>query len=154
MRSFLNHLWYLTEELVIFAVYDQNLPTVLRKAIVLQSLSIQRPTIFAPQKPVFPKINPEHIEYPDQLVTLVGPRSWLLFHLLNSREEKLDWMQAPVECWEKMSGYTTVETIVRNFKVTNDSAERNIKLLQDYTTVPKLSQRNNRLIFLYFTYNM
>ena len=31
-----------------------------------------------------------------------------------------------------MSGYTKAETVVRSFAVTNDSAERNVKLMQDF----------------------
>ena len=41
-------------------------------------------------------------------------------------------MYAPVDCWENMSGYTKAETVVRSFAVTNDSAERNVKLMQDF----------------------
>ena len=132
VKSILNHLWYLTEELVVFAIFDTDLPATVRKAMVLKLLSIHRPKTFAPQKPIFPKIDPQSIDFPDQLITFVGKRSWLLFHLLGYKEETLDWMYAPVDCWENMSGYTKAETVVRSFAVTNDSAERNVKLMQDF----------------------
>lgn len=49
VKSILNHLWYLTEELVVFAIFDTDLPATVRKAMVLKLLSIHRPKTFAPK---------------------------------------------------------------------------------------------------------
>jgi hypothetical protein len=51
---------------------------------------------------------------------------------LNLKEERLDWLQAPVSFWEKMFGYQRVKIIVRSLEVVNDCAERAIKLITDF----------------------
>lgn len=75
VKSILLHLWYLTEELVVFAIFDTDIQDSLRQQIVLKLLSCQRPKIFKPQKPVFPDIDPMTIIYPYQLVDFIGSRS-------------------------------------------------------------------------------
>ena len=82
VKSVLNHLWNLTEELVVFAIFDTDLPSIV---------------------PIFPKIDPQSIDCPDQLITFViGNRSLLLFDLLSYKEEQIDLMYAPVYCWKRM----------------------------------------------------
>lgn len=134
-KSVSNHLWYLTQELVILAIFDQNLPPSLRQNMVVKLCGFTRPIKFAPGKPKFPDINPDKIDYPQQLITLIGPRIWLLFHLLELKAEKLDWMQCPVEYWSKMEGYKRLETTVSAFECVNDCAERGVKLVTDYKDV-------------------
>jgi hypothetical protein len=59
----------------------------------------------------------------------------LLFDLLYLSEEKLDWMQVPVNYWKNMVGYQKLELIVRGFEVVSDSAERSVKLMSDFKDV-------------------
>ncbi|KZS01856.1 Uncharacterized protein APZ42_001358, partial [Daphnia magna] len=99
IKSILNHLLYLSEELVVFSVFDRELAEFLRKALVENLLSIPRQKRFLPVKPKFQKTGPnDSVEYPDHLIRFIGPNSWLLFDLLKMNEEQLDWMQAPVSC--------------------------------------------------------
>ena len=146
IKSILNHLWYLSEELVVFSVFDRELTESLRKALVEKLLSIPRPKRFLPGKPKFPKIGPnDSVEYPDQLIRFIGPNSWLLFDLLKMNEEQLDWMQAPVSCWEKISGYKKAEAVVRSMEVVNDCAERAVKLITDFKDVVGNVEEQNYL---------
>jgi muconolactone delta-isomerase len=87
IKSIMLHLWYITEELVIFAIFDKELADEVRENIVRKPLSTNRPLHFEARKPVFPKINPMAIDYPNQLISFIGPRSWLFFNLLKLREE-------------------------------------------------------------------
>lgn len=135
-QSLKNHLWYLTAELVIFSLFDSELPDTVRKNIVFKLLSFTRPKHFAHGKPKFPSIDTDSpIDYPDQLVSFVGPRFWLLFHLLKMDGAALDWMKAPVKYWQRMVGYQKIEEIVRSLEVVNDCAERGIKLISDFKDV-------------------
>jgi hypothetical protein len=77
-------------------------------------LSYTRPRTFPPGKPKFPVIYLNTIDYPKQLLDFIGSKSWLLFNLLNLKEERLDWLQAPVSFWENMFGYRRVKIIVRS----------------------------------------
>ena len=131
-KSCRNHLWYVTQELVILAIFDNDLCDDLRERMVQKLLSFPCPTTFNPQKPVFPVVSFDSINVPDQLVDFIGPRSWLFFTLLNKTNEKLDWMKVPAQFWKNLIGYTEIEKVVHSMEVVNDSAERGIKLLSDY----------------------
>ena len=97
IKAILNHLWYLTEELVVFSIFDRELADSLRQSLVVKLLSIPHSKRFFPGKPKFPAIDPKDpVEYPDQLLRFIGPNSWLLFDLLQLNNEQLDWMQVPV----------------------------------------------------------
>ncbi|EFX68051.1 hypothetical protein DAPPUDRAFT_114913 [Daphnia pulex] len=122
IKSICNHLWYLTEELVVFSFFDESLPNALRESMVKQLLTFNRSKDFPPGKPKFPLINPDEIDYPNQLNLFVGAKSWLLFNLLDIDGEMLDWMQVPVVYWGKMSGYRKLKEIVSAFEVVNNCA--------------------------------
>jgi predicted DNA-binding transcriptional regulator AlpA len=124
--------------IVVLAIFDHDLPSALRLDMVSRLLCISRPTRYISQKPKFPKFDQLLIDFPRKLITFLGPRSWLLFDLLNLKEEQLDWMHSTsVDSWEKMTGYKTTEKIVRSLEVVNDCAERGIKLVSDFKDVCK-----------------
>ena len=50
LTSIMNHLWYLSQELVIFALFDDNLSDDDRKMMALKLLASARPTTFKPGK--------------------------------------------------------------------------------------------------------
>lgn len=136
IESILKHLWYLTEKLVVLSIFDRNLSPVLRKGLIVKLLSFPLPKSFVPGKPKFPDITSTTlIDYPDQFLSFVGSRIWLLFVSLNLTDEHFDWMHTEVENWEKMSGYRKIDEIVRSFEVVNDCAERAVKLITDFKDV-------------------
>ncbi|EFX81099.1 hypothetical protein DAPPUDRAFT_317765 [Daphnia pulex] len=144
IKSVHNHLWYLTEEAQVLSIFDSELDSALRQRLVEKLLTIPRPKSYAPGKPKFPKINSAGtiIDYPNPLTTFLGPRSWLLFSLLNLGDECFDWMYTPVDSWKNMAGYKKIEKIVRSFEVVNDYAERTIKLISDFKdTVVKVTDQ-------------
>ena len=53
-KNFLTHLWYLTEELVVFGLFDNNLADQERKSMANQLLLCARPISFAPGKASVP----------------------------------------------------------------------------------------------------
>jgi hypothetical protein len=54
------------------------------------------------------------------------------FHLINAKDEILDWMKFPVELWSEATGYQKLKTIAAGLEVVNDCAERAIKLITDF----------------------
>lgn len=135
LKSCRNHLWYVTKELVILSIFDNDLSYDLREKMVLKLLSFPCRTKFDPEKPVFSVISFDSINFPDQLVSFIGPRSWLLFTLLQKTDEKLDWMKVPAQFWKNLIGYTEIGKVVHSMEVVNHSAERGIKLLSDFKDV-------------------
>jgi hypothetical protein len=72
----------------------------------------------------FLSINLKRKNLSTALLSCVGERSWLFFNLLQSFDESaVDWMFAPVECWDKMIGYQKLKRFVSAVEVVNDCAE-------------------------------
>jgi hypothetical protein len=121
------HLWYLCEELVALCIFNKNLHPLWRAALARKLFETPRPSVFSPAKPGFPSIDGDEC-----ILSFIGPRSWLIFHLLKMSREQVDWMQLPVEYWDRMTYYRQVESFVNNLPVINDAAERGVKLVTDF----------------------
>ena len=117
INSIQNHLWYLTEEIVVLSIFDEDLPKTLRKSLVVKLLLIPRASHVEPSKPKFPTIVPETI---GPIGPTIGPNSWLFFHLLNAKDEIIDWMKFPVDCWGEATGYHKLKNIARRLEIVND----------------------------------
>ena len=58
-----------------------------------------------------------------------------------------EWLRRPVEEWKSSPGYLELEDFLRNLLVTNDSAERGIKLVSDYAmSLTKDSEERQRIL--------
>ena len=66
------------------------------------------------------------------LKDLVGSNSFLIFDLLNL---SWDWLRMNPDKWEDSQDYGIMRNYVRTVKVTNDVAERGVKLMADYATI-------------------
>lgn len=122
-RSIKRHIWYLKEQLVVLALFDPILSYDIKNEMATVLQATPRPDAFQPGKPVFPACRLEVLD------TLVGPQSWLLFHLL---EVNGDWLALPAGQWGGNPGYIQMASIVANIAVVNDAAERGVKHVQDY----------------------
>ena len=137
-----NHLWYLTQELVIFGLFDDGLDNAERKAMAAQLMRFPNTGNFEPGKPVFPT---ELMVQNPRLDTFVGPRSWLLFHILNANGV---WLQRDVDEWDSDVEYTRMHACLRDLKVVNDLAERCIKDIQEYADLAKDSQYREDILIV------
>ena len=72
------------------------------------------------------------VEENTQLVDLFWPNSWTLFMLIKSGTS---WLQNGPETWSEDPGYQETTTFVTTVKVTNDVAERGVKLITDYAGI-------------------
>ena len=79
-ESAIRHLWYLTEEIVTFALFDVSVPDQERREMAKTSLLISRPADFHTGKPRFPV---DRIGFQQNLRTFIGERYWILFEKLN-----------------------------------------------------------------------
>ncbi len=89
IASINRHLWYLTEELVILALFNESLSDFTRTIMARKLFKTHRPTSFIIGKPNFPTIN---LSMPTLFHEFIGPRSWLLFSLLQLNNPQ-DWLQ-------------------------------------------------------------
>ena len=133
LKAFKNHLWYLTAELVPLALFGNDIDTGMKQAMVDKIL--QFPKSFFPAhrfgaafgKPRFPTL-PDSIQGID-LTYFVGEDSWFFFATLNLLDDNL--LLTPVSEWEKMQSYQRIQSVISKFSVTNDAAERGVKLAHD-----------------------
>ena len=148
-ESVMNHLWYLTEELVVFGLFDCNLADEERKEMAIKLLASPRPRQFPPGKPRFPR---NLMSRRPSLDSFVGKRSWSLFEKLHAVG---NWLQLEVGDWSKTDEYKRMRSCLSDLKVVNDLAERCvIKSVKDLRNVLKqyLSQMQNLLMVLGYFY--
>ena len=75
--------------------------------------------------PTFPKLTEK-----TELRDLVTSDSWELFNILKLSP---DWLALPPSEWDTSPDYIEFRNFVRTVKVTNDCAERGVKLATDYS---------------------
>ena len=122
---------YLTEELVVLSLFNESLSPYIRTVMAKKIFSTNRLQTFPITKPVFPKIAIDNIP---ELYDFIGPNSWLIFSLLKL-DRNQDWMQLPSQYWDLMTDYRTARDFVRSLEVTNDCAERGVKIINDFKDV-------------------
>ena len=78
-----------------------------------------------------------------ELRDLVTPNSWQLFNILKMSP---DWLALSPAKWDTNPDYIEFRKFVRSVKVTNDCAERGVKLATDYSkSLTKDSQERSRI---------
>ena len=123
LKSMQRHGWYLTEQLVVLALSDDDVETGTKISMVDKLLTFDVPNTFSKLKPRLPQL-----ERSTKLVDLIGPESWMIFSLLNiTKEEVESWTEdMNKESFQQFSEFTKKLTVV------NDCSERNIRLIQDF----------------------
>ena len=56
----------------------------------------------------------------------------MIFNLIELSEEQREWMNVPETYWRNMTGFKMFKEFASKLSVTNDSAERNVKLIQEF----------------------
>ena len=121
------HTWYLTQEVVIFAMCSGLITNQEKEDIATKVLNYPRPTEFNPGKPTLPTLSP-HMKLSD----FVGQNSWLLLVILRLEGH---WLNQPAAQWKDIPEFLKFEEYVVHTKVVNDTAERAIKLWSDYLNI-------------------
>ena len=117
VTSFKCHLWYIIEELASLTLYsnevDNNTKQKMADKILKASRSFcKMPTIVS-----------------NDISAFIGDDSWSLFHITSLDDS---FLNTPVAQWEANNAYQQGKLIVNNICVVNDSAERGVKLCQDF----------------------
>jgi hypothetical protein len=117
------HTWYLTEELIPFALFEDSIAleerALLAQRILLEKTPSENIKI---QKPVLPLLKED-----SELIDFVGGRSRVLFDLL---KVPLDFLGD--EEWHQHASYTTVKDGLKNLTPINDSSERALALATNF----------------------
>ena len=123
------HGWYLTPEVVVFSLFSKKLSMEEKSRIACRLLSHQGdiPETYKLEKPKFPLIDEK-----TELVDLITPHSFKFFTILG-----LDsgWLAKDPNNWEEEESFRVAKDFVKTVKVTNDVAERGVKMAKDYATI-------------------
>ncbi|KAG7169121.1 hypothetical protein Hamer_G031444 [Homarus americanus] len=123
--KFINHLWYLNEEVVGFAFFDMNVGDETKQRMVDSLKKAQNgnrmKAVVKPQD-----VNDIHLE------DFVSSATSKFFDMLNL---PTDFLQLSPSLWQTNAGYCKAQKKLKTMKVVNDVAERGVALIQDYIHV-------------------
>ena len=133
LPSIKRHHWYLTAQLIPLALCDPGLETEERELLAKTIFNTPREHITT-GRPDFPDMvwdNPS--DKRPSLHTVVNSNSWLMFEILGlQKEQKPEWLQVPSSMWYLFADYRKLEEFTFNLSVTNDVAERGVRLITDF----------------------
>lgn len=133
------HFWYLSEELIALAIFDDGLPHKERQAL---AHSIMNRT--GDEEPGKKLIVSAQDLVNTRLSDLGSTSSASFFKILGIES---GFMSHPIESWGQNELFIKGKAIVDNLKVINDHAERAVKLMQDFNrTVTKKEKGYQELL--------
>ena len=121
------HLWYLTEYVVLFALFSDNTTEDEKVKIVDRLLTLPKDDIPSLGHPDFPVVTEE-----SEIWDLITPKSWQFFDIVKSDPV---WLTQPISEWESDPDYCEIKQFVSSVKVVNDSCERGVALATDYVKI-------------------
>lgn len=123
------HGWYLTPEVVVFSLFSSKLSMDMKSRLASKLLTFQAsiPESYKLEKPKFPVVDKK-----TELVDLLTPQSFKFFTILGLGYE---WLAKNPEQWEEEEDFNVAREFVKTVKVTNDVAERGVKMAADYATI-------------------
>ncbi|KAG7178279.1 hypothetical protein Hamer_G026831 [Homarus americanus] len=116
------HLWYLRPQTIVLSLCSEKLSAAEKKEMATKLSCLEETNDYANDNLV--------IQQTTRLSDLIDERSWMIFkehHVCGTA-----WLMSPVEDWEKNEEFMKLKDFSRSLKVTNDVAERGIKLMQDF----------------------
>ena len=132
------HLWFLAPTTVLFSLASEKLEDDDKSRIAAKLVSLPKPKEMHKGLPTFPKLTDK-----TELWDLVTSDSWELFDILKLSP---DWLALPPTEWDTSPDYIEFRNFVRTVKVTNDCAERAVKLATDYSkSLTKDSQERSKI---------
>jgi len=140
IRAFKRHLWYLTAEMIPFALWSDKVPEDDRRALADKLLALKPDNaLITPQhrfgtgfgKPRFPN---DTITISTTLADLVGPDSWFIFYSLQLDSE---FLIHDVADWVNLASFNGSLINLNAINVVNDCAERGVKLSSDFLASSK-----------------
>ena len=126
LGKLMNHQWYLTQELVPLSIFSSETTDQLKSAIAASIALQHKPSSFRRGRPNFPR----DIDATTSLEDLTGPQSHATLDLLGI---DIECLQSPPSTWGSIDAYVKAKHVIDKLKVTNDVAERNVKMVTDFS---------------------
>lgn len=129
IKKFINHLWYLNDECILFSLFDERIK-IEEKRKMVEILKENNDDNIEPLKKL--SFKPEEItdflnrDLPTDLFT---PHTFSTFSRFNI---STDFLQLDPLEWPNNDSYKKARSIIISLKVVNDTAERNVKLMEEF----------------------
>ena len=124
ISSYLRHSHYLSEETVVFCLFDKSLDNKVKEKVAQQLLKTNLPEVFK-----LKKFKPVEINENSELNDYVGQNSWLIFKIVPYLSK---WLESPPDLWTHDSDYKNMQRFIKRLVCVNDCCERAIKLVKDF----------------------
>lgn len=148
LASVRRHLWYLTPELIILSLFDDEIPDVQKGAMAQTLRQLPKPQVFVPGKPGQPAFNPvaaKLTDLPPPFADFITSRSWLFFDLVNANTQ---WLNDDPSTWPNNPQYLHLQEFCKDMQVVNDAAERGVKDVTDYARMSRDPAQRDAMIIV------
>lgn len=154
LNKFLRHLWYLSPEAVAFSFFDEDVSFDIKEKM-RQKIKGLRSSVdvddfddddLYEEEDVVPKritLKRSEIEGIGELDEFISPKTKIFFTRFCI---DASFLERPPSKWDTDEGYQQAKAIVSRIRVTNDTAERGVKLIEDYND--KLSTNDEQKQFI------
>lgn len=139
LNKFLQHLWYLSEELIAFAFFDDEV-TIETKQSMVQAL--ETPGEEHPMKRI--SLDPKLIRT-KELSDFVTSNTRRFFAITGFSSS---FLIKDVSQWEEDDDYTSIKASIRCLKVVNDIAERGVALMEEYNKLHTNNEEQKQFLLL------
>uniref|UniRef100_A0A8D8UVV6 Uncharacterized protein n=2 Tax=Cacopsylla melanoneura TaxID=428564 RepID=A0A8D8UVV6_9HEMI len=130
LKKFKNHLWYLSVENLGFAFFDDELPDTLKIKMVK---ALERPTEEDDESKKFEfNLNDMNQLLKHDLDYFITNKTKKFFSRFGLNTA---FLKLPPSMWQEDESYMFSKNIVQKIKTVNDTAERGVKLIQEYNSV-------------------
>lgn len=134
LSKMINHLWYLNSEQVAFSFFDETLEKNVKTRMAAKSLkfvSVEEQNY--DDRDVKAKLSLEQVDdlLDKELDFFVSHQTLNFFKRF---EIDTEFLNTDPDVWCENSHYLKAKKIVNSFKVVNDTAERGVKLIQDFNS--------------------
>ncbi|KAL4718325.1 hypothetical protein ACJJTC_011720 [Scirpophaga incertulas] len=139
LKKILNHLWYLSEELVSLAFFDDEL-SVQEKKKMVEALKIEG------THDCLKRINLDMATIHEKNIeNFVSSNSLKFFQVLGISS---DFFYKDVETWNEDPDYIAAKNIVHSLRVVNDIAERGVALMEEYNKLITTNEEQKQYLLL------
>ena len=134
LDKFYRHTWYLNQCYAPFSLFSKKLSNQEKAEIALELSKVKAPKKYSCGYPT--PVPMSQLTLKDGLETklsdFVGAESLFMFDRLSFSRE---WLDKPVDTWKNYQSFREMEKWVRTVLVTNDAAERGVKIVSDYSQI-------------------
>ncbi|GBN24901.1 hypothetical protein AVEN_238801-1 [Araneus ventricosus] len=126
LKKFCNYLWYLNEESSILAIFDKNVNIASKKCVIE---NLKQENLHTERKCI---VQPNEVPFLLEKVIEEDFISQKSLNLLKKLSIDISFLNISPDPWDRDDSYLKSQEIFQNLRVFNDTAERGVKLMQDF----------------------